>query len=88
MEDALPKLKTYGPLLGGAVLILSTILTALGYTDLAKGLEGVGAVTGISDSSPVDGKDITALVTAVGSALGLGVGIFLKLRAAAAKAKE
>jgi hypothetical protein len=76
------KLKTWGPVIGGAVLILAAVLQALGYGDAANAVSGAGQAVGISGQSPVNATDVGQAVAQLVGGAALAIGIVRKLMAA------
>lgn len=73
-------IRRWAPLIGVALLASAVILRALGLEDMARLLEGIGGVTGLSEQSPVGLGELAAAVAAV-------VGVALKIAAVLRQAR-
>lgn len=80
MEGKVKGLRTWAPVIGSSLLVAVVALRALGYTEAASAVEGLGGAVGITEQSPVGLGELTA----AGAAL---TGIVLKLRSAVRKAR-
>jgi len=82
LEGKMPKLKTWGPIIGGGVLIIAAVLQALGYGDAASVVSGAGQAVGVSGQSPVSATDVGQAVAQLVGGIALAIGIIRKLMAA------
>jgi len=65
----MPWLKRWAPLVGVAFIGASTLLTYLGYDDIARWVTTIGGLTGTPESSPVTGVEFAAAMAAVGGVI-------------------
>lgn len=72
------------PLLSVAVLVLTTVLHAVGQGDVAKSIDYVAGLVGLYAASPIPAEEIAqtvgALVAALGAAWGLGLKVLALYR--------
>jgi len=76
------------PLLSVGVLVLSTVLHAVGHGDVAKTIDYVAGLVGLYASSPIPAEEIAGTVGALVAALGAAWGLALKIMAIQRRARE
>lgn len=78
-----PALRTYAPMIGGAILIAVTILHFFGQHDAADAIATIGEAGGMTQQSPMSEEDLRDFALAIGSATALAYGIYRKAKATA-----
>lgn len=81
------KLKTWGPVIGSAVLVGAIVLKLLGYGAAAVTLETVTSVLGISGQSSLNATDTAAVIGQLVAAGIAAWGILRKILSEVAKAR-
>jgi len=80
------KLKTWGPVLGSAVLVAAIVLRLFGHGEAAAALESVGSAVGVTGQSSLGVADTTAVLTQLLAAGVAGYGIARKIGSEVRKA--
>lgn len=75
------------PLLSVAVLVLTTVLHAVGHGEAAKSIDYVAGLVGLYAASPIPAEEIAQTIGALVAAIGAAWGLALKLLAVYRKAQ-